>query len=260
MLLEKGVCCPSITDIHKKLTRPYVYLGRNGFSLDELIDENCESVILSDEDLLGKYYDFSSGKVYPNSIANLEKAQELLEWESIDLWICLRDYGEWLESCFLQKLKWVGQFFSFESYCGDIDFKEFSWVSLLKQMLGLHFVNEVHVFFYEDFKRNNSIMFELVEREFGVKSFDLNIADSKMNHSFSSVGYELLSSLRGVEEEKFKKVGKFLLREFPSIDYGKPDLLSYVEKDLLRGRYSKDIDYIKNNLAIHEKKLIVHGG
>ena len=227
--------------------------------MDDLVDSDCQSVILSDEDLLGKYHKFVDGRVYPDCINYLRRAKELLGWESMDVWICLRDYGDWLESCYLQKLKGVGKFFSFESYCECVDFKFLSWISLLKEIVSLGFIDKVHVLFYEDFYKNNRLIYDLVEDALGVGWLDLKITGGKMNPSVSNVGYEVLESLDGIEGEDFKKVSKVLLREFPSHQYGKPCLLTHAERSLLKERYYRDVDFIRNDLVVSDKKIVIRG-
>lgn len=255
---ENGVSCPSISAIHENLTYPHVYRGQNGFKLDSLLEKDCHSAILSDEDIIGKYRKFLDGKVYPNARHYVEKVRLLLEWESLDLWICLRDYGEWLESCYLQKLKGFGEFFSFQSYYAEIDFESFSWIHLLDDLSSLSFVDKVHVVFYEKFKEDNNIMYRMVENCFGVKDLNLDVVGGKRNPSISDFGYQVLSSLKGVEGGDYKKLNRILLRQFSSHHYGKPKLLTSAENSLLSHRYNQDVEFIKNDMNSSNSKLIIH--
>lgn len=249
LLLRHDVWCPPLHLVRDKLTYRFVYRGELGFDIEPFLAR--PNVLISEEDILGKYFQFEEGRIFPHLERNMKRFSDLMNWEKFDVWIVLRNYGDWLESCYLQWLK-GRKIISFHEYCDKLKASELSWPKLLRRIEGLKFVSRINIFLYEEFKENNGLLFDVAQQEFDLPPLD---TDMRVNHnpSISDVGYRMLNCIGDMDQEARIKIRKFVLKELSTKNFRKPVILTDLERKLLNDKYKQDINTIYSSVRESSK-------
>jgi len=242
-------------DLHETFTKQLVYQGRQDAGVAWLSErlESANAAFLSNEDFMGGYPDYVDGMQYPharqyvNNLANLFPSQV-----SVDILVSVRSFAEWIESCYLQMLKTrQKQFISFEEFLKRIDIANFSWTRVLEGLLSVERVGRVHLFFYEDFRRNNEGLYAWLDGQIGIK-LRRDVVSNVSNPSYSNLAYRLAEAAdaHGIKSEDRVEFRKYLRASFnTSSGYDKPELFPDYVKALLNKNYARDVQEINSMMS-----------
>jgi hypothetical protein len=114
-------------------------LGRPDFSgraviadLKEYLD--CDRLIVSDEDILGRLVRPARNRIYPQARARVAKVLDTFAAYEVEIYVTVRDYAGYLVSRYGEALRHF-PFCSFAEYYGEVDFGTLSWKDLLDALL-----------------------------------------------------------------------------------------------------------------------------
>lgn len=204
---------------------------------------DCHTLLISEEKLPGNYYSISAGFPYQQSgefIGNL--ISMLPEETDVQLLLSVREYSDFIESCYLQYLKHhPSKPYSFERYLGMFDNASSGWCAVIEQLLAVARVSKIHVWPYEAFRRENnnviSIFESIIETPIAVPNFERT-----RNPSFSDVALNLLLAAHGLKKSHHKKFRKWLMHNLTTSDgYNKPELMNDSMRSIWVTKYHDDL-------------------
>lgn len=205
--------------------------------------------LLSDENLLGRLYNFENGQPYPEAPRNLTRTLELLAAKdsAITIFLSIRNYADWLESVYLQALR-AKLVLPFSIFCKRVDLEMISWEKLLSDLIGAAPGCSFIVWPYEYFLSNND---PVIERFARFLDTDLSLRpETPANLSYSSVAYSILlgakRSRAEIQPEHWEKLHRFVRSTFSVTQgYQRPKLFPKSRRDNLSSRYDSDLKKIR---------------
>jgi len=199
--------------------------------------------ILSNEDFLGGYCDFHEGMVYPRHSERLDTlTSSLPPAKHIRVWLAVRDYPDWLESCYLQFLKYRAQEpVSFENYLAGIDTSRLDWTAIARKILSSDSVEHLTIWTYESFCRDKNPILHAIQTDLGI-DLPEPLPRHAANPSYSDLAHRLLMHSGGMKPEHRSAFGDFLRGHLTTeAGYAKPRLWQEPERSALSARYHADL-------------------
>lgn len=254
-LQEAGVGYVPLKELRKTFTERFIWKPKAGDS-NELLPGSVQSALhqrvalISDENILGRLYNFKEGLPYPEAPANLARAVALLASgdAAVTVFLSIRNYADWLESVYLQALR-AKVVLPFSVFCKRIDLELISWekmlAGLLEAMPGCSFV----VWPYEHFLSGNDPVIDHLAR---FLEADLSSRpETPANLSYSAVAYSILlgakRSRAEIQPEHWEKLHRFVRSAFSIAQgYEKPKLFSKTRRENLASRYDSDLKKIRS--------------
>jgi hypothetical protein len=226
-------------------------LGRGGlrdcrqFLITSL--EGADSIVLSDENLLGSLYCFSrKNGLYPGADENLKVITSLFEKDiDIVIYLSIRSYASWLESVYLQFLKKGKRLVAFEEFIELAHVESMSWYALVRRLSAAAPAAKIMLWRYEAFFDNNQKILDGISRSLGHGR--LAPVDFSGNPSLSAVAYEILMAARsaGIRGRDARPLVKFVRSHFLASNvYSKPKLFGATDSQRLSERYEKDLSLL----------------
>jgi hypothetical protein len=202
-----------------------------------------DSLLLSDENLLGTPYRFDDQMgAYPQASESLRTLFGLLPPNTnVSIYVCLRSYGDWIESSYLQYLKNT-QTLPFADYLDRINLDSLTWVSLLQRILRVAPEANVIAWSYESFRADNSAVLSALNSLLGAPPQPLPAKQS--NPSLSKVAQSIIVSAgqAGIRKEHTKLLLAFCKQHLSvANDYPAAKLMNPALRTLLDDRYKTDL-------------------
>lgn len=244
-LRDKGIAFLPPKLIRKGFVRDCVYKGKveAGRIWLEEHTKGCHTLLICEEKLLGKYYEISDGFPYKKSgelVGNLVRM--LPEGSEIHLMVSIRDYSQYIESCYLQYLKYhVSKPYGFKKYLRKFGRESVGWRELLEQLLAFPEISKVHLWPYEMFRKNNGGVISIFE---SILQESISVPDfiKTKNPSFSAEALNLLQAAHGMKKSHHEKFRKWLMRRLTTSNgYQRPELMSDSIRSFWREKYSNDL-------------------
>lgn len=249
----------SFADVRRRVTPAVLQAskgigGLGGVGLRDcqafLVDSmaSAESILLSDENILGSLYRFSRETgVYPSAHKNLKVIASLLE-STVDIviYVSVRNYASWLESVYLQFLKKRKKLILFEDFIRLACVESISWYSLVCRLTDAIPSARIVLWRYEDFFDDNQRILDGIAGILG--DAKLTLVDFEGNPSLSVIAYDVLMAARdaGIRGEDARKLVKFVRSHLAvSSGYPKPKLFSKNDSELFSKKYDNDLALIR---------------
>ncbi|MCU0528087.1 MAG: hypothetical protein MUD04_01060 [Cyanobium sp. Prado107] len=181
-----------------------------------------QSLLLSDENLLGSLYRFSRNYgMYPSAPKNIKILNSLLDPDTqITIYLGVRDYASWLESAYLQLLK-RKRLIAFSDFISRIRLESLSWFSLVRRLSASVPDAEIVLWRYESFLEDNLFLVSRLSESLGIA--DLKLVSCRGNPSLSAIAHEVLMTCkeRGIRDSHLSGLMKYL-RKHLSVAEGYP--------------------------------------
>lgn len=256
LLSGNGIAYFGGSDARVKLTRNIIYpavglrgVGEGGGDYKSKCRDIVKnragdhgSIFLSNENILG-FCDLiaSDGYIYPESDKVLSFLNCLTEEWDVKFVYFIRNYGDFLESTYIQKIK-EGRSYDFGHYKKVCDINKMSWLDSIEN-LKINFGSEnVTIIKYEDFKNSQAKCVNNIISLLGGDGLDLKVDPNlNVNPSYSEVALELARQGNSIlPKGDVPDYRRYLIGRFPSEKYGRPNLLSEQEKYMYREKYERD--------------------
>lgn len=207
---------------------------------------SSSSLFLSNENIPG-YCDLTlnEGFIYPKADKAFEFINELNGNWDVKFIFFVRDYSDFIESTYVQKVK-EGFCYTFEEYKKKCHPERFSWLDSAKAARSVFGKDNVLLVKYENFRDGqNKVLSDILSLLLDTP-IELNVDYGKtVNPSYSSVALELARLANAViSQSDLKDYRNFLTKRFPISDYGKPTLLSKEERSVFSSKYQEDCRYL----------------
>lgn len=136
MLKKQGIGYVPYRVVRRTLTAG---LGRRDYSAREVIAGlkghfDCDRLILSDEDILGRLTLPADNRIYARARARVAKVLDTFAAYEVEIYVTLRDYAPYFVSRYAEALRHF-PFCTFEEYYADIDFSTVTWKDLLDALI-----------------------------------------------------------------------------------------------------------------------------
>lgn len=199
-------------------------------------------VLISDENIIGKCGAFSKeGLPYASLAKNLRLAiRNLGQKRRVHIWLSVRNYADWLESCYLQTFKHK-TFGNFEDFLKKADVTRLSWPTLVRDLRRALPSASLLVWPYEVYRADPGPVMDAIEHEIGARLEARPNEDR--NPSFSDLARLILETTKGQYRtpQDLDKMHRFLKKEFGSAKgYGRSPLLDAETRASLTRRYQQD--------------------
>lgn len=238
-------------DLHETFTKQMVYQNKRSEGVGWLKErlDGASLAFLSNEDFMGGYPDYLEGKQYPKALQYVDALTSLFPQKvEIHTLISIRSPADWIESCYLQMLKTrQRQFISFEEFLNRIDIPNFSWMRILEKLLSIDRIHKIHLFIYEDFRKNNDGLYAWIDDWLGVK-LKHDVVKEMSNPSYSNLAYRLAEAADefDISLEHRIEFRKYLRANFnTAMGYEKPKLFPEYVKSLLHKGYIQEIEAMR---------------
>ena len=172
-------------------------------------------VLVSDENIIGSCGTFSKeGLPYASLAKNLQRAiRHLGRKRQVRLLLSVRNYADWLESCYLQTLK-RKTFDDFEGFLKKVDLAKLSWPSLVRDLRRALPDATLLVWPYDAYRADCNPVIDAIEQEIGARLESR--PNEERNPSFSDLARLILEITQGKyrTEQDLAKMHRFLKMEF----------------------------------------------
>lgn len=223
--------------------------------LKELKSGPGESVFLSYEGLLGRMDLGRTGSIYPSAHLSSKLIKEQLGGCDIKVAFCIRDYSDFVESCY----KWLvkdGIQRSFDKFYEGIDKSSLSWIPVVQALYDNFGKNNVYLWLYEDYRvKPMEIEREMLNFFYGdVAEGELQYnIEPEANVSFNERSLNTMlwlnrkiSKNEDLTASERKALKNALKKAMPKVftkenDPNKPVLLDPKERERLHDAYLRDI-------------------
>jgi hypothetical protein len=201
--------------------------------------------LISDENILGRHDRWSDdGTYYPHLEANIGKLRALWPGQ-VRLLFCVRDYADWVESCYLQMIK-MHKVIRFDKYLKQVDLNLLSWPRMLERLLNATDGMSITVWSYEHYRKDNDAIISYLSQELG---FPLVVKPASLKTVNSSLSEAALKVLMAAHRHLNHKPGKGELVKLQAYlrknllarpGLKKPMLMPSAIRVSLRERYERD--------------------
>lgn len=187
----------------------------------------CRFALLSDEDLLGAIDFPEQNALYKDAGAHVAALAQAVPAKARCWILCLRDLGDFIESCYVQRIK-TGATFPFQDFLSAFDIAAMDYVDLVSRLRrALPEQDSLLVYEYSPRSINDRLLAAIRQ---ALGPFETpNAPDVQRNKSYTAEGLELSRFGNEVisDAEDRKKLRRFLQRNF-SVEPGgaKPALLT----------------------------------
>lgn len=229
----------------KNVIRDFIYSGNVVEGRQWLLERvgAADTVLFSDEELLGRYFWIENGFPYKDAKQYVSNIVDMLpEGTIVDVLVSLRNYADFIESCYLQFLKYhVAKPYRFEKYLNQFDLTSSGWVGLIHDVAAVPGVSGVHVWPYESFRKDNRQIFSLLESLVQSK-IDIPQYVDVSNPSLSLEALRILRVAKGLKKEHHKRLRQLLISDLVTTNgYEKPQLLTLEIRNQWDEKYHKDL-------------------
>ncbi len=254
-----NVLAPKLKLLHNEFTYKFIYQNKPGGKdwLNQL-SSSKKCMILSDEDIIGKYDKCKDGRIYPNKMVYLNRVISLIPQDtSIDILLSVREYSEWLESSYLQWIKKVhnSSILPFDQYISRIDIGKLDWFNFIAEISSIKRISKIFFLPYEIYRKDNESLYSFLASYLGCKLTSVDSV-SNSNVSYSAIAYDILMAAQDLENNDFEQLKRFVIKQFPAeLKYVKPKFFSDYIRQIIHDKYINDLDKIRFNNTLKTKCL-----
>jgi len=204
--------------------------------------------ILSDENFTGTPYEFKVSKqgMYPNVGERLKCLKDLFPHAKIELFFSLRSYETFYRSTYLEVVRNRG-YLPFSEYYNEEQFKDNSWVNVIKMFTNVIPQKDITLWCYEDiYKLMPYIINQMTELN-NAKELISNYPIKKTRESLSKKTLDVLASLSSeMTQKESQKIVETVNQKYPLGDkYSKFIAFSSTVSQQFQVKYQKDINAIQ---------------
>jgi len=248
-LREQGIGYVPLNAMRERLTRQFMSHEPAAFDLvqtfAELLGDGAGQalphLILSDENLLGTCGALAkTGQLYPQMEARLQHLRDLLgKGPEITVYLCVRNYTDFLASAYCESLVGSGSFMHFSGFRTRLKAETVSWIRLVEIIKSTLAPVELRLWRYEDFSAHQDEVLQSLA--FGASlASGTALANERVSLSGTAVEFLSLAASklgRDAASELIEGVGRIAPRSagFPKFDPWQPDEAAH-----WIGRYIED--------------------
>ena len=215
----------------------------------EKFPEECETLVLSDENLIGSCREiYLKSDIYPGAMKSLQLISEALQGYEVNVYFCVREYVKFLPSAYCEFLR-HNNFITFEEFLGGLDPGREYWPRVINDIVGVFGSSNTHVWRYEDFRYGvDRIMADLVSTDDVTLSYDF--ADVRL--SMSNMSMRALYKLNEVlSPADTRKLVKAVAVAFPKSEgYEEYSPWDNEQKTVWSNKYKNELDMIRHQEGV----------
>lgn len=221
--------------IHKKLGS-----AERGAAFFEQAFSESRTALISDENLIGVVDTLLAGHFYPRMVRNIKRIRAMIgPHRQLDLYCCVRNYADWIESAYLQTLK--RRITPFDAFLKKLTPEKLSWSRFVEELSEASGSAKINLWTYESYVHNSDAILDKLASDVGAAL--PKKPDSRPNPSLSEAAVKILAAAdKDVRKEDRAKLYRFVRMNFSTNQkYAKPRLLSQELRSSLDLKYRKDL-------------------
>lgn len=225
--------------IHKKLGST-----ERGAAFFEQAFAESHTALISDENVIGVVDTLLAGHFYPRMIRNIKRIRAMIgPRRQLDIYCCIRNYADWIESAYLQTLK--RRITTFDTFMKKLTPEKLSWNHFVEGLREASGSSQVNLWTHESYSRNSDAILDKIADNLGA-AFPKRL-DSRPNPSLSEAAVKILvAAEKEVRKEDRSKLYRFVRMNFSTNqEYPKPQLLTPELRSSLDLKYRKDLQALR---------------
>lgn len=198
-----------------------------------------ETIIISDENILGPINHESGKPAYPNAGEIVEWLIDTLGPDSYRVILYVRSQDTYIESTYLHRIH-IGRSIRFNKYLKRIDIESFDWDALATRIASRIGRGNMSVVPYETIERGELVFINrfLELGKVPVRFQQEHLADQTSNRSYSALALELALRCNDIlEAEDLRSFRYFLQTNYSNATHERPTLLTDERRKAIKSRF-----------------------
>jgi hypothetical protein len=248
-LNSRGIGYMPLTELRRSFTRNIDRLP-DDFDFNSLIPgffphippSESSKLLISEENLTGYCMSIiSSGKPFQTAETRLSTMRRLLGEQDVTLFVCIRNYADFIASAYCEGLRHYPKFVPFQQVLKKIEIEEFSWLLHLERFRRSIEPTSVRIWRYEDFFANGDVILKKLAFDYP-EEFDKSGMKDVARPSFSMAAIEALELIKKhIGDDAAARLILPITNNLPKgPDYPAFDPWDDEEKQRLRALYDRD--------------------
>lgn len=244
-----------LNEIRKIITSK---LGSNNLPKKEILHSlkahgEYQTLIISDENILGGTDKPLNNMFYPDVIERLKQVLSLFEGKELVVYITLRNYVDYYISRYAESLRHFG-YLDFDKYYEDLDFASVGWIDLIEQIQKAG-IDNINITLFEDIFKNEQKYFDFLVGVPGIKYRDTDNNPHIRRSKFSNEGYRLIKFYaNNYSKQSIRKILN-LIDNNPQTEKFTPFMpFSNFEQKILNNKYKQDIKAVMEQVEYFGSK------